>query len=36
MDIFTKYTDFFTYDRYRAILTYGKQLHYLLTDAIFF
>ena len=31
-----QYTDFFTYNRCRAILTYDKQLHYLLTDAVFF
>ena len=31
-----QYTDFFTYNRRRAILTYDKQLHYLLTDANFF
>ena len=30
-----QYTDFFTYNCCRAnILTYGKQLHYRLTDAI--
>ena len=35
LDVFQN-TDFFTYNRCRAILTYDKQLHYLLTDAKFF
>ena len=35
LDVFQN-TDFFTYNRCRAILTYDKQLHYLLTDANFF
>ena len=31
-----QYTDFFNYNRCRAILTYDKQLHYHPKNAIFF